>query len=334
MKRPIRNSATRRQFLGASTGSLLFGLLPFAAQAKAGYPSQPVTVIVPYAPGGQGDVFARLLAQPMGQSLGQTWVVENRPGASGLLGTRQVIRSKPDGQTLLLGQTGEAVVIPLVNKSAGYDTLKNLEPVVLVGNSPLVLLVGPQSPYGTVKELIDAARQKPELVAYASSGTATPGHLAAVALESGTGTKMLHVPYKGAGQAMTDIMGGQVGFFFSSLSAAAGHIKSGAVRALAITTKERLPAWPDLPTIHETVLPEFNFSLWGGVFAPKGTDAGIIAALNQQINAALAQPELRDRFIAEGSAVPANDPEAFRRFVASEIEKYRTLIEQNNISLD
>ncbi|WP_353174716.1 Bug family tripartite tricarboxylate transporter substrate binding protein [Paracandidimonas soli] len=334
MKRPSHNSSSRRQFLGASAGGLMLNLLPFAAHAKDDYPSHPVTVIVPYAPGGQGDVFARLLAQPMGDSLGQTWVVENRPGASGLLGTRQVIRSKPDGLTLLLGQTGEAVVIPLVNKAAGYDTLKDLEPVVLVGNSPLVLLVGPQSPYKTVEELIAAARQSPDNVAYASSGTATPGHLAAVALESGTKTKMIHVPYKGAGQAMTDIMGGQVGFFFSSLSAAAGHIKSGAVRALAITTKERLPAWPDLPTIHETVLPEFNYSLWGGVFAPKGTDAGIIATLNQQINAALALPELRDRFIADGSAVASNTPDEFRAFVSGEVDKYRALIEQNNITID
>lgn len=334
MRLPRNDNASRRQFLGASAGALMLGLTSFNANAKAGYPSTPVTVIVPYSPGGQGDVFARLLAQPMGNSLGQTWVVENRPGASGLLGTRQVIRSKPDGLTLLLGQTGEAVVIPLVNKSAGYDTLKNLEPVVLVGNSPLVMLVGPQSPYKTVDALIEVAKQSPEKIAYASSGTATPGHLAAVALEAGTKSKMIHVPYKGAGQAMTDIMGGQVDFFFSSLSAAAGHIKSGAVRALAITTKERLPAWPDLPTIHETVLPEFDYSLWGGVFAPAGTDPAIIATLNQQINAALATPELRERFVAEGSAVPSNTPETFRAFVSSEVDKYRTLIEQNHISLD
>ena len=145
---------------------------------------------------------------------------------------------------------------------------------------------------------------------------------------------MIHVPYKGAGQAMTDIMGGQVGFFFSSLSAAAGHIKSGAVRALAITTKERLPAWPELPTIHETVVPEFNFSLWGGVFAPKGTDARIVELLNQKVNAALELPELRDRFTADGSAVPGNTPAEFRTFVSAEQDKYRTLIQQNNITLD
>ncbi|MGP1614417.1 MAG: Bug family tripartite tricarboxylate transporter substrate binding protein [Pollutimonas bauzanensis] len=326
---------SKRGFLGLGCAGALAAMFgPRLAHAQAGYPSRPVSVIVPYAPGGQGDVFARFLSEPLAAKLKQAVVVENRPGASGMLGTRLIIRDKGDGYQLLLGQTGEIAINPTVNKNAGYDTLKDLAPIVLAGDSPLVLIAPRNAPYDTIQELIGLADKSPESVSYASSGTATPGHLAAAALALGTKTKMIHVPYKGAGQALTDVIGGQVNCFFSSASAAMGHIKSGSVKALAVSSLERLNSLPDVPTIAETVLPGFNFSLWGGYFAPKRTPKAIIERLNTEINDILERPEVRARFEADGAAVARNTPEQFTEFVKAEIAKYRDLIAAADISLE
>lgn len=326
---------TRRSFLGAGVAgaSLLLagGRLAVAQQA---YPARTVSMIVPYAPGGQGDVFARLLSDPMSQALGQSIVVENRPGASGMLGTRQVVREKPDGHHLLMGQTGEIAIMPIVNPAAGYDSQSDLAPVVLVGDSPLVLITPKDSPFNTLEELISHARDNPEAVAFASSGTATPGHLAGEALCLGTETKMIHVPYKGAGQAMTDVIGGQVDFFFSSASAAMGHVRAGTVKALAVSTQQRLHTEPDVPTVAEAVLPGFNFSLWGGVFAPQGTDADIILRINEVVNEILSRDSIRQRFVADGSAVNPNTPQQFGQFVEAEIAKYRDLVKATGVSIE
>ncbi|HEY9279899.1 MAG TPA: tripartite tricarboxylate transporter substrate binding protein [Eoetvoesiella sp.] len=325
----------KRDFLRAGSAAALW-LAGGArlAYAQENYPSRAISVVVPYAPGGQGDVFARVLSEPLGAKLKQTVVVENRPGASGMLGTRAIVRDKPNGYQLLLGQTGEIAITPTVNKNAGYDALQDLEPIVLVGNSPLVLIAPKNSPYNTIQELIALAGSEPDKVSYASSGTATPGHLAAAALALGTKTEMIHVPYKGAGQAMTDVIGGQVNCFFSSASAAMGHIKSGSVKVLAVSSLKRLSSLPDVPTIAETVLPRFNYSLWGGYFAPKGTPREIIKRLNQDINDILAVPEIRSRFEADGSAVPSNTPEQFTQFVQAEIAKYRDLIAATGIVIE
>lgn len=326
---------TRRTFLGIGmAGASLVLAGPSVAWARQAYPSRTVSMIVPYAPGGQGDVFARLLSEPMSQALGQSIVVENRPGASGMLGTRQVVREKADGHHLLMGQTGEIAIMPIVNPSAGYDAQSELTPIVLVGDSPLVLITPKDSPYNTLEDLISHARQNPDAIAYASSGTATPGHLAGEALCLGTETKMIHVPYKGAGQAMTDVIGGQVDFFFSSASAAMGHVRSGTVKALAVSTQQRLHTQPDVPTVAETVLPGFNFSLWGGIFAPHGTDAGITLRINEIVNDILARDAIRERFVADGSAVEPNTPEQFSQFVEAEIAKYRDLVKATGVSIE
>ncbi len=332
---PLNLKMTKRSFLGLGCAGALAAMSgPRLVHAQARYPSRPVNVIVPYAPGGQGDVFARLLSEPLAAKLKQAVVVENRPGASGMLGTRLIIRDKADGYQLLMGQTGEIAITPTVNKNAGYDTLKDLAPIVLAGDSPLVLIAPKSAPYNTIQELIALAGKSPEAVSYASSGTATPGHLAGAALALGTKTKMTHVPYKGAGQALTDVIGGQVNCFFSSASAAMGHIKSGSVKALAVSSLERLGSLPDVPTIAETVLPGFNFSLWGGFFAPKNTPKAIIDQLNKDINDILERPEIRTRFEADGAAVARNTPEQFTEFVTAEIAKYRDLVAAAGISLE
>lgn len=326
---------TKRSFLGLGSAAVLAAMFGSRfAYAQADYPSRPISVVVPYAPGGQGDVFARLLSEPLAATLKQSVVVENRSGASGMLGTRLIIRGKGDGYQLLLGQTGEIAINPIANKNAGYDTLTDLAPIVLVGDSPLVLIAPKNAPYNTIQELIALAGKSPESVSYASSGTATPGHLAAAALALGTKTEMIHVPYKGAGQALTDVIGGQVNCFFSSASAAMGHIKSGSVKALAVSSLARLSSLPGVPTVAETVVPDFNFSLWGGYFAPKNTPKAIIDRLNKDINDILERPEIRTRFEADGAAVARNTPEQFTDFVNAEIAKYRDLIAVLDISLE
>ncbi len=318
-------SMTRRQWLAvnaAATGSLWLG----QASAQSNYPAKPITVIVPYAPGGQGDLFARLVGERLTRSLGQPVLVDNKPGATGALGARQAAKARGDGYTLLLGQTGEMAVNRSAMKVPGYDSLADFRAVALVGDSPLVMAAPVAAPYNSLEELLQLARSKPGSVSYASSGTATPGHLAAAALANATKTDMLHVPYKGAGQAITDLLGGQVQFLFSSASAILSHIKGGKVKALAVTSARRLSALPNVPTVAETTVPGFEFSLWGGFFAPSETPEPIIQRLHTEITKALAEPDLRARLEAEGSAVAPMSSAQVDAFVRTEAEKYASLV--------
>lgn len=317
----------RRRLLAGAGAAAVLAVFGRRALAQSGYPSQAITVTVPYAPGGQGDVFARLLGERLGAALGQTMVVENRPGASGSIGARQVARAAPDGYHLLLGQTGEMAVNPFVMPDLGYDPQRDFAAVALVGDSPLVLAVPAGSPHADLAALIAAARARPDTVTYASSGTATPGHLAAAALALATGARMVHVPYKGAGQAMTDLLGGHVDCFFSSASAVMPHIAAGRLRALAVSTPRRVAALPDVPAVAERVAPGFDFSLWGGYFAPAGTPQAVVQRLNNDINAVLADPRIRRRLEADGTTVRPTSPADFAAFVRDEAEKYRRLVE-------
>jgi tripartite-type tricarboxylate transporter receptor subunit TctC len=323
----------RRRFMASGLALGGSALLP-AAHAQSDYPAKPITVIVPYAPGGQGDVFARLLGERLSRVLGQPMVVDNRPGGSGALGTRLVAKARADGYTLLLGQTGEMAVNRSAMKNPGYDSLADFRPVVLVGNAPLVMAAPAAAPYNTLAELLQLARSKPGSVSYGSSGTATPGHLAAAALATATKTDMVHIPYKGAGQAITDLIGGQVQFFFSSASAVTSHIKGGKLKALAVSSSRRLPALPNVPTVAEATVPGFEFSLWGGYFAPRETPDGIVNRLNAEIAKVLAEPDLRARFEAEGSAVDPMPPAGFEAFVRSEAEKYARLVKLTNAAIE
>lgn len=326
------NPKRRRLLQGAAAGTAL--MLAGAAHAADAYPSKPVTMIVPYAPGGQGDVFARILAERLGTEFKQTFIVENRPGASGAVGSRIVLRAPADGYTLLLGQTGEIAVNPYAMKSLGYDPLREFAPVILVGDSPLVLAVPEKSHYADLAALIAAARAKPDALAYASSGTATPGHLAAAALALGTKTRMIHAPYKGAGQAMSDLLGGHVDFFFSSASAAMPHINSGRLKALAVSSRERLGILPSVPTISEAAVPDFQFSLWGGVFAPAQTPPAVVEQLNAKLNAILAEPAIKSRLEGDGAAVRPNTSQEFTAFVRSEAAKYQNLVQATGVQVE
>lgn len=321
----------RRGLLGtcvaAAAASLTGGV------QAAVWPERTLTVIVPYAPGGQGDVFARLVGDRLGRALGQPVIVDNKPGASGALGARLVAKAPADGYTLLLGQTGEMAINGTAMKNPGYDTLKDFRGVALVGDAPLVLAVPANSPFKNLAELIQAARAKPGSIAYGSSGTATPGHLAAAALASGTKTEMTHVPYKGAGQAITDLIGGQIQFFFASASSIMAHLQGGRVRALAVSKPAKLASLPDVPPVADT-LPGFDFSLWGGYFAPRSTPEAVVQRLSSEIQRILVEPELRKRFETDGSAVAPGTPERFDLMVRDEIAKYARLVKATGASLE
>ncbi len=323
----------RRHLLMAGAASAA-GLMVDSALAQGVYPDKPITVVVPYAPGGQGDVFARLVGERLARVLGQPMLVDNKPGASGALGARLVAKAKGDGYTLILGQTGEMAVNRSAMKNPGYDSLADFRPVALVGDAPLVMAAPASAPFNSLAELLQLARSKPGSVSYASSGTATPGHLAAAALALATKTDMVHVPYKGAGQAITDLIGGQVQFFFSSASAIMSHITGGTVKALAVSAPRRLASLPNVPTVAEVAAPGFEFSLWGGYFAPRDTPDAIVNRLHAEITKVLAEPDLRARFEADGSAVEPMPPARFAAFVRTEVEKYARLVRTTGAQIE
>ena len=319
-----------RQRLMNSIAALACALCGSTAQSQD-YPSKPVTVMVAYAPGGQGDVFARLVSEKLSTQLKQTFVVDNKPGVSGTVGTRLAAQAKKDGYTLFLGQTGEIVVNRLMMKDLGYDPMKELVPVVLIGNAPLLMLAPVDAPYNNLSEFIAAARAKPGEFSYGSVGAGTPGHLSAVALAVGARLDMTHIPYKGVGPLISDLMAGRLQAFFSSASAAMPQIKGGKLKALAVTTPQRMKSLPQVPTVAESGLNGFSHTLWGGLFVPAGTPSGIIDTLNAEVNAALASPELKARMESDNLAVPRNTPAEFSAFVQAVSQKFEKLLREADV---
>ena len=300
-----------------------------AAALAQFYPARPVTLVVAYAPGGLGDALARTIAERLTISLKQPVLVENKPGATGAIATKFVAKANPDGYTLLLGQTGEMAINTAVMKDAGYDPVKDFKAVALVGDSPLALVAPPTAPFATVREIAQFAG-KGNVTSYASSGTATPGHLAAEAMIGALKVEMTHAPYKGAGPALTDVLGGHVSFFFSSAGATFGHIKAGKLKAIAVSSSARMAALPNTPTVAESI-PGFQFGLWGGVFAPAATPADITALLNREINKVLAEPAAKQKIEDLGAIVRPVAPDEFADFVKRESAKYAGLVKQIGI---
>jgi len=314
---------------------LFLGLASFLAKAnEVEYPSKPITIVVAYAPGGQGDAFARIISDRLSQIYKQSVVVDNRPGVSGVVGTRLAAKSKNDGYTLFLGQTGEMVVNRAMMKDLGFDPIKDFIPVVLIGNAPLVLLVSADSPINSVNQLVELAKTKPGQLSFGSVGAGTPGHLAATALSLGIKSEMVHVPYKGVGPLMADLMSQRLDFFFSSASAAMPQVKGGKLKALAVSTPHRMNSLPQVPTLSETVFPGFNYSLWGGLFAPAGTPKNIVQSLNKEINQILALPEVKAQMEKDSLAVPANSSQEFTTYVSSEAVKFERLVTDAKLKMD
>ena len=305
------------------------GLFASGVALAQAYPSKPVTLVVAYAPGGLGDALARTIAERLTVSLKQPVLVENKPGATGSIATKFVAKANPDGYTLLLGQTGEIAINTAVMKDPGYDPVKDLRAVALVGDSPLVLVAPPNTPFSTVREIAQFAG-KGSFTSYASSGTATPGHLAAEAMIGALKVQLTHVPYKGAGPALTDVLGGHVSFFYSSAGATFGHIKAGKLKAIAVTSGTRMAALPNTPTVAESI-PGFQFGLWGGVFAPAGTPNDVVVQLNREINKALAEPATKQKIEDLGAIVRPVSPDEFADFVKRETVKFAGLVKQIGI---
>jgi tripartite-type tricarboxylate transporter receptor subunit TctC len=309
-------------------------LLPFAAAAQAPeWPSRPVRFIVPYPPGGPTDIMGRIVAQAVQGPLGQPFVVENRAGANGLIGSEQAARAAPDGTTFLVNASAH-VIVPHLTPNMPIDVLADFVPVTNIAAVPLWLVVNPALPVRSVAEFIAYARANPGRIAYASSSQGGAPHLAGELFKLMTGTDLVHVPYRGSGPAGQDLIAGTVQAMFDSVPASAGAVRDGRLRALAVTTRDRIAPFPDLPTIAEAGVPGYEIATWYGIWAPARTPPAIINRLQQAVAAAARNPETRARFDALGAEPVADSPEDYARFVRAEYDRWGKLVRDARIKLD
>lgn len=309
----------RAPFLAALAAALI-SPVAFAAD----YPTKPVKWVVPYPPAGTTDVIARIVAQWLTEKLGQPFVVENRPGAGNNLGTEAVINAPPDGYTMLLVNPANGINATLY-KDLKFNFIRDIAPVAGLVRTPNVMEVTNGLPVKTVKEFIDYCKANPGKINMASSGSGTSVHLSGELFKSMTGCNMLHVPYKGAGPALTDLIGGQVHVIFDNLPSSAGHLKSGRLRALGVTSEQREPSLPNVPTVGETV-PGYEATAWFGIGMPKGTPREFIDKINAEVNRALADPKMRERLAELGGKPIAGTPEDFGRVIAAETAKWEKVV--------
>lgn len=310
-----------------------FALAFFVSAATAqDYPAKPIKLIVPFPPGGGTDISARTLANKVSESAKWTFVIENKPGAGGNLGVEQAVRSPADGYTLVIGQTSNLAINPALYAKLPYDPLKDLSPIALVVSAPVVVVVAADSKFRSLADLLAAA--KGGTVTYASPGNGTVSHLSGELLQRASGAKLTHVPYKGAAQALTDTLGGQVQSFMSSVPSALAHIKSGRLRALAVTSAQRSPELPGTPTIAESGYPGFDASTWYGLLAPAGTPVPVISRLNSEVNRALATKEVRERLASEGGQTLGGSPAQFAAFLAAEHAKWGRIVRESGAKVE
>jgi len=316
--------------------ALVAAVAAFVAGAALGqtYPSKPIRLIVPFAAGGGNDNIARLVGKHLSESLGQPLVIDNRPGAGGVLGAELAAKSAPDGYTLFLGGVGSHAVNPNLIEKLPYDPIRDFAPVILLAKAPLVLVVHPSVPARTFAEFVAYARKNPGKLNFASNGNGSSAQLAAVMFGSMARVDMVHVPYKGLAPALTDLLSGQVQLMFSSVVAILPHIKAGKLRALAVTGEKRMPSLPEVPTVAESGFPGFEASSWYGILAPAGTPREIVTRLNTEFTRALEQPEVRKTLLADGAEPVGGTPESFAAYIRSEKERMGKLIRDANIHLE
>lgn len=322
----------RRQWVALALMVGLGGAAQGPAQAQ-GWPSKPVKLVVPYPPGGPTDIVARVLAERLQAQTGQSFVVDNRAGAGGNLGAEAVARSAPDGYTLLVATTAHAINMTVFQK-LNYDVRRDFAPVSLLTQGPLVLVTHPGFGAATVKDVIAAAKAKDGGVAYASSGNGQSTHLSAELFASMAGVKLNHVPYKGSAPALQDVIGGQVPIMFDTMLSALPHVKSGALKAVAITGATRSAAAPDLPTIAEAGLPGYQAYAWNGLLAPAGTPPDVIQRLSDELKKALALPAVQERFAAQGFAATFTTPAQTADYVAAEVDKWKAVALKSGAKVD
>jgi tripartite-type tricarboxylate transporter receptor subunit TctC len=299
-----------------------------------GYPSKPVRLVVPFPPAGGNDVFARIVAQKLAESWQQQVLVENRPGAGGSVGTELVARAAPDGYTLLLGHTGTLAINPSLYTKIGYEPSRDFAPISLLASAPLVLVVNPAGSLRSVGDILTRAKAAPEKLTLASAGNGTGSHLSGELLQSLGGIRLTHVPYKGTSPALTDLLGGQVQMMFSVISAALPQIRAGKLHAVAVTGAKRMPQMPEVPTVAESGLPDFESTLAYGILAPKGTPEAVLAEIHSRIGRITATREYRERVDFEGAVVLEGTPAEFAALIRAQSEKWGKLIRAAGIKPD
>jgi tripartite-type tricarboxylate transporter receptor subunit TctC len=304
------------------------------SQTGGAYPAKAVRIVVPLAPGGNVDLVARSLAQYLSENLGQQVLVENRPGASSLVGTQFVAKAPPDGY-ILLAMANTFATVPSIVPNAGYDPVRDFTGVTLTCLVPQVLVVSPALPVRGVRDLVALAKARPDAISYATSGNGSTGHMAAELFSRQAGIRMLHVPYKGNSQAIVDVIGGQVAIMFDQISTSAPHIAAGKLRALGVTSRARSPLFPRLPTIDESGLPGYEDITFNGLMAPAGTPREILARLNAEVGKVVRLPELHSRFLEKGVELTASArPDEFTAYVKAEYDKKARLARDSGIRLD
>jgi tripartite-type tricarboxylate transporter receptor subunit TctC len=334
-----RSALTRRTALrlsvalaGSALSLMSLGLSATGAAAQS-FPDQTITLVVPFAAGGSTDVVGRVVAQKMGDILGRQIVVENVAGAGGNLGADRVARAEPDGYTILMGTVATHALNPLILKQKPYDPEKDFSPISLLVVVPNVLVINPKLPVNSVAELVDLLKKEPEKYSYASSGNGTPLHLSGELFKAMTGVKMEHVPYKGAGPALNDLIGNQISIMFDNLPSSSPHIKAGTLKALGVTTAERAASVPDVPTIAETV-PGYETYTWNALFAPAGTPPEVVAKLNDAANKALQDPLVVARMKDFSAKIVGSTPEELGKHVTAELAKWTPVVKNANIQMD
>ena len=315
-------------------GVLLFVLIAFGsslAQSQQ-YPIKPIRIIIPFAPGGGSDLIGRLIAQKLTERLGQQVIVENKPGAGGNLGAEQAIRAPADGYTLLL-VAGSYTVNPSLYKLS-WDSANDISPIIQLSQGPFLVAVHPSVPAKTLKEFIDLAKMQPDKFSYGSAGSGSITHLASELFLDMAKIKVVHVPYKGTGPALNDAIAGNVQLIFGSVSTSLQHVKSGRLRALAVTTAKRIPAAPEIPTVGEAGVPGYEVILWHGLVAPKGVPKAIISKLNLAANEALKSKDTADLLASDGVAPAGGTPEQFQATIKVDIERWRKVVQQANVKVE
>ena len=314
---------------------LLVGFVAaMALTAQAQYPNKPIRIIVPFSAGGNVDVTARLIAAPLQEALKQPVVVENKPGAAGVIGADQVVRAPADGYTLLMGSNSTFSVAPSLNPKNPYNPLKDFAPVISIASTPFLLVVNPGAPMKTTAELVARAKADPARITMASAGTGSSNHLVGELFQSLAGVRFTHVPYKGSNPAISDVMGGQVDLHFDQVTSAGNHVAAGKLRALLVTSKDRAPMLPDVPTAAEVGFPSFGPINVTGLIAPAGTPREVIATLNATLQKVLQRPDVREKFAGVGAVPTGGTPEEFAAYIASDLERWTKVVKDANVKVD
>jgi tripartite-type tricarboxylate transporter receptor subunit TctC len=311
----------------------IIALLAGTAAAQ-GYPAKPIRFIVPFPPGGGTDIVARTVATKLTETKKWAIVLENKPGAGGNLGIEQAVKSPPDGYTMVIGQTSNLAINPTLHRNLSYDPLRDLAPVALMVSAPIILVTSDKRPFKSVAEVVAAAKAKPGQLSYASPGNGTVAHLTAELFQRAAGIQLSHIPYKGASQAMTDLMGGQVDLYLSSVPSAIAQIKGGKLRALAVTGAKRSAELPEVPAIAESDYKGFEVTTWYGLLLPAGTPEPIVKLLNGEVNQVLRLPEVRSRLAAEGGDVLGGTPGEFAAVLKADLARWGGIVKQSGAKVD